>query len=110
MSSFEEELDKSLTELRAYEITTFKPTLDEYFAYYPELKRAKQTILKAHERALVEAREQSKNCHPYTQEWIAKHIGISRPTLAKWLKNPEMFTLDAVKKLAALQSKSKEEL
>lgn len=35
---------------------------------------------------------------------ISKHLGISRPTLSKWLANPEMFTLGAIRKLQQLSN------
>lgn len=38
----------------------------------------------------------------YTQEWVARQLGISRPTLAKWLENPELFTVGALKRLQDL--------
>lgn len=37
-------IDEILTGLGAYKITTFEPTADEYYAYYPELKHAKHAI------------------------------------------------------------------
>lgn len=43
---------------------------------------------------------------PYTKAWIAKQLGISRPTLNKLLKDPESFTISMVKKLIALSSHS----
>jgi hypothetical protein len=39
-----ESLDEILTNLGAYKITSFEPTVEEYYAYYPELKRAKQAL------------------------------------------------------------------
>lgn len=41
----------------------------------------------------------------YTKQWIADYLGVSRPTLNKWLKNPEEFTLGAVLKLSSLNTK-----
>ena len=44
-----------------------------------------------------------------TKQWLADVLGISRPTLYKWLENPEMFTIGAVKKLVELRGEKLDE-
>ena len=45
---------------------------------------------------LVEARKQAR----YTQQHVADHLGISRPTYAKLEADPGLITLDDAKKLS----------
>lgn len=40
----------------------------------------------------------------FTRKWVADALGISRPTLNKWIENPEMFTVGAIRKLAQLEA------
>ena len=47
---------------------------------------------------LVEARKKER----YTQQQVADHLGVSRPTYMRMEKNPGDITLDDAKRLAAL--------
>lgn len=47
---------------------------------------------------LVEARKKAR----YSQEAVAGHLGISRPTYAKMESNPDTVTIEDAKKLTEL--------
>ncbi|MBQ9003502.1 MAG: helix-turn-helix transcriptional regulator [Eggerthellaceae bacterium] len=47
---------------------------------------------------LVEARKHAR----YSQEQVASHLGISRPTYSKMEQDPEIVTIEDAKKLSEL--------
>jgi len=74
------------------------------------LARDQQIALEARKSERIKARQFYAKRNPlYTREWIADLLGISRPTLNKWLNDPGMFTVDAIQKLVTLKQSQKEE-
>jgi hypothetical protein len=72
--------------------------------------RDQRIALEARKSERIKARQFYAKRNPlYTREWIADLLGISRPTLNKWLNDPGMFTVDAIQKLATLKQSQKEE-
>lgn len=64
-------------------------------------------------RVALEEREKARKFYAkrrpqFTKTWAADVLGVSRPTLDKWLKNPEQFTIGAVIKLAELKAQQEE--
>lgn len=66
-------------------------------------RRAEKLVVEARKSERIKVRQLYAKRNPlYTKQWIADYLGISRPTLSKWLDNPEKFTIGAIEKLAAL--------
>lgn len=68
-----------------------------------------QLITADRKRVALEEREKARKFYAkrkpqFTKTWVADVLGISRPTLDKWIANPEQFTIGAVKKLAELKA------
>lgn len=74
------------------------------------LKQALLSLIaeeRAHERKISRQLYAKRNPQ-YTKQWMADYLGISRPTLSKWLNDPEQFTLGAIMKLQGLSTKQGE--
>ena len=85
----------------AYTLNEAQQVLDWYTA--EQVAKAK-----ADERERVR-KYYAKKKPQFTKQWIADVLNISRPTLDKWIADPERFTVGAIKILAELQ-KEKEKL
>lgn len=111
---------------RAYELASAAVESEEQrkgieFFYHVHLNsypgvldsRILQLIAADRKRVALEEREKARKFYAkrkpqFTKTWVADILGISRPTLDKWLKNPEQFTVGAVKKLAELKAQQEE--
>lgn len=64
-----------------------------------------EKVLEAKQSERISARKLYAKRNPtFTKQWIAGQLGISRPTLNKWIDDPEQFTIGAIRKLATLQA------
>ena len=70
-------VDEILTNLGAYKITSFDPTTEEYYAYYPELKRAKAQLDQLIRSCLVEKKELDE-ASVRDQYYLGRHDGYNR--------------------------------
>ena len=106
MSSFEEELDKTIEYIENYAVSGSS----EGFEWYDESKaKAKATILKAHERALVEAEIEGLEAQKSLLNDIIKGYS-NNPTNSSIYINKSIRVESRINELqATLQSKSKEE-
>lgn len=68
------------------------------------LDTATQALLALMDRVRIDERKRHSNKKRYSLEAISKKLGISRPTLTKWLDDPEQFTLGAIKRLQELEA------
>lgn len=78
-----EQLDKILTDLNAYSLKSIEATTKEYYAYYPELKVAKQKLLAWNKANVIEARiDELAYFEPYTTMWArTKPLPDEKPTM-----------------------------
>lgn len=102
--SIEERIDEVLKEYRDWYYTAGVKDRGHLPNFDAETRTAILQLMNEVEREAVrQDRLKHSNNKRYSLETIAKRIGVSRPTLTKWLEKPEMFTVGAIKKLQEMQ-------